>query len=60
MKTKMTKYVVQFQTIAGSWIDDAPYDSKSDANDHYEALKVADPSARILKRTVTIDELIVS
>lgn len=63
MKTKTTKYVVQFKAdIKGAYmafVDDAEYDFKRDANDHYDALKAADPSARILKRTVIVDEVIV-
>ena len=60
MKTKTTKYVVQFQDEKGVFQDDLEYRRRGDANDHYDALKAVDPSARILKRTVTIDEVIVS
>ncbi len=60
MKTKTTAYVVQFQDEKGIFQDDLEYDNPVDACDHYEALKAVDPSARILKRTVIIDEVIVS
>ncbi len=60
MKTKTTKYVVQLQNEKGIFQDDLEHESMTLARDHYDALKAIDPSARILKRTVTIDEVIVS
>jgi hypothetical protein len=64
MKTKTTKYVVQFRAdIKGAYMafmDDATYDYKRDASDHFRDLKAVDPSTRVIKRTVTIDEVIVS
>jgi len=60
MKTKTTKYVVQFQDEKGIFQDDLDYFRRSDANYHYDSLRAIETSASILKRTVIIDEVIVS
>ncbi len=60
MKTKTTKYVVQFQDEKGIFQDDLEHDSKKSANEDFKVFRELHPATRIIKRTVTIDEVIVS